>query len=62
MGFLSDIMLARYEEIFEYIQQHLVHIKRDGRLAGGVYLLGGASQAENLPMLARQVFKLASFY
>jgi Leu/Phe-tRNA-protein transferase len=33
-------MIARYEEIFENIQAHLIHIKRDGRLAGGVYLTG----------------------
>lgn len=61
-GFLSDIMLARYEEIFEYIQGHLIHMKRDGRLAGGVYITWWASKVENLLLLAKNTFKLASFH
>lgn len=60
-GFLSNIMTARYEEILEYIQQHLIHIQRDSLLAGGVHLIGWASQVLNLHILAKQVFKLACF-
>jgi cell division protein FtsA len=60
-GFLNDIMIARYEEIFENIQNHLIHIKRDGRLAGGVYLTGWGSKVENLLQLTKNTFRLASF-
>lgn len=60
--FLSDIMLARYEEIFEYIQSHLVHINRDGRLAAWVYISWWWSKVDNILLLAKNVFKLASFH
>jgi cell division ATPase FtsA len=32
--FLSDIISARYEEIFEKINTHLKKLDRDGRLPG----------------------------
>lgn len=38
--FLSDVINARYEEIFLKINNHLKSIERDGRLAGGVLLIG----------------------
>jgi cell division protein FtsA len=60
-GFLSDIMVARYEEIFELIQKDLVRYQKDGRLPGGVLLSGGASQAEHVTVLAKEVFKLATY-
>lgn len=59
--FLSDIMVARYEEMFELIQRELIKRQRDGRLPGGVFLTGGASKVENMTLLAKDVFKLASF-
>ncbi|MEI6672586.1 MAG: cell division FtsA domain-containing protein [bacterium] len=37
--FLSDVINARYEEIFMKINNHLKDIDRDGRLAGGVLLI-----------------------
>lgn len=37
--FLSDVINARYEEIFMKINKHLENLERDGRLAGGVLLI-----------------------
>jgi len=60
--FLSDIISARYEEIFEKIQDHLVKLDRDGRLPGGVFLIGGAAKMSNIDLLAKNIFKLATFF
>lgn len=60
--FLSDIMIARYEEIFELIQQDLIRNGKDWRLPGGVILTWGWSKVQNILTLAKDVFKLASFY
>jgi cell division protein FtsA len=60
--FLSDIINARYEEIFLKINKHLKDVERDGRLAGGVMLIGGGARMPNLDLLAKDVFKLATFY
>lgn len=54
-------MLARYEEIFELIQKDLVRYQKDGRLPGGVVLLGGGAQVENITVLAKDIFKLATY-
>ncbi len=61
MGFLSDIMLARYEEIFELIQEHLQIANKDGRLPWWVILTWWASKVKNIESLAKDVFKLAVF-
>lgn len=61
MRFLSDIMIARYEEIFEIINEDLVHHHKDGRLPGGVILVGGGAKVPGLLVLAKDVFKLATF-
>lgn len=60
--FLSDVINARYEEIFLKINNHLKSIERDGRLAGGVLLIGWGSRMPNLDMLSKDIFKLATFY
>lgn len=62
MLFLSEIINARYEEIFLKINQRLENMEKDGRLPGGILLIGGASKMQNLDHLAKQTFKLASFY
>lgn len=62
MRFLSDIIVARYEEIFELIQRELIKRQRDGRLPWGVFLTWGASKVEHVDLLAKDVFKLASFH
>lgn len=59
--FLSDIMIARYEEIFELINEHLAVAEKDGRLPGWVFLLWWWSKAKNVDILAKDVFKLAVF-
>ncbi len=59
---LSDIINARYEEIFMKINGHLKQLERDGRLAGGVLLIGGGARMPNLDLLSKEVFKLATFY
>ena len=61
MWFLSDILLARYEEIFEMINEHLIAANKDGRLPWWVILSGGASKVQNIDHLAKDVFKLAVF-
>ncbi len=60
--FLSDIISARYEEIFEKIQAHLVKLDKDGRLPGGVFLIGGAAKMNNIDLLAKNIFRLATFF
>jgi len=59
--FLSDIMIARYEEIFELIQQDLIKRWKDWRLPWWVFLTGWAARVDWLLVLAKDVFKLASF-
>ncbi len=61
MWFLSDILLARYEEIFELINEHLIAANKDGRLPGWVIISGWASKVKNIEVLAKDVFKLAVF-
>ncbi|PZM86453.1 MAG: cell division protein FtsA [candidate division SR1 bacterium] len=60
--FLTEIINARYEEIFLKVNQHLERIEKDGRLPGGILLIGGGSKMQNLDFLAKNVFKLATFY
>jgi len=61
MWFLSDIMLARYEEIFELINEHLQVVEKDGRLPWWVIITWWATKVQNIEMLAKDVFKLAVF-
>ena len=37
-------------------------IEKDGRLPGGILLIGGGSKMQNVDYLAKQTFKLATFY
>ena len=60
--FLSDIINARYEEIFLKVNQHLERIEKDWRLPGGILLIGGGSRMMNIDYLAKNVFKLATFF
>ncbi len=60
--FLSDIINARYEEIFNKINKHLHQLDKEGRLAGGVILIWGWSKIGNIDILAKDIFKLATFY
>lgn len=60
--FLTEIINARYEEIFSKINQHLARIERDWRLPWWILLIGWWSKMQNLDYLAKNVFKLATFY
>ncbi len=60
--YLSSIITARYEEIFNKIQKNLHKIWKDGRLPGWVILMWGGAKAENLDQFAKHIFKLATFY
>jgi hypothetical protein len=44
------------------INNHLKDLERDGRLAGGVLLIWWGARMPNLDLLAKDVFKLATFY
>lgn len=60
--FLTEIISSRYEEIFEKINKHLKALDRDWRLPGGVILIWWWAKMPNLDLLAKDVFKLATFY
>lgn len=60
--FLSDVISARYEEIFEKINKHLEMLDRDGRLPGWVFLIGWGAKMTNIDLLAKNMFKLATFF
>ncbi|HKL44436.1 MAG TPA: cell division protein FtsA [Candidatus Absconditabacterales bacterium] len=60
--FLTEIISSRYEEIFNKINSHLQSLDRDGRLPGGIILIGGGSKMPNLDLLSKDSFKLATFY
>lgn len=62
LAFLTEIINARYEEIFLKVNQHLERIEKDWRLPGGILLIGGGSKIQNVDYLAKNVFKLATFY
>ncbi len=60
--FLSEVIAARYEDIFEKIKKVLEGIDRDWKLAGGVYLIWWGSKIKNLDKLTKEFFKLPAFY
>lgn len=60
--FLSDIINARYEEIFIKINDHLKKLDRDWRLAWWIKLIWWWAKMPNLDLLAKDIFKLATFY
>ncbi len=60
--FLTDIISARYEEIFDKINDKLVIMGKDGRLPWGIVLIGGGARTPNLDILCKNIFKLATFF
>lgn len=62
VGFLSEIIGARYEQIFELINEKFAEIEREGRLPGGIILIGGGAKMKNLDIFAKSIFKLVTHY
>lgn len=62
LTFLNNVITARYEEIFEMINEHLINIDKDWRLAWGVYLYWWWSKLAWVDEIAKNMFKLATFY
>ncbi len=60
--FLTDIISARYEEIFDKINGHLTALEKDGRLPWWIILIWWAAKMPNVDLLSKNVFKLATFY
>lgn len=56
--YLSEIIEARVEEIFEKIDEELRLIDRSGMLPGGVYLIGGGTKLEGIVETAKKQLKL----
>lgn len=59
-SFLSDIIAARYEEIFDYINKDLIDLWKDARLPWWINMIWWASKQKNLDKLAKFQFKLAT--
>jgi len=60
--FLSDIISARYEEKFIKINKHLEILNKDRKLPWWVILIWWASKVSNIDILAKDIFKLATFF
>ena len=60
MKYVSHIIEARVEEIFEKIEEELKKIGRDGVLPAGVVLTGGGSKLPGIVELAKRKLKLAA--
>lgn len=58
--FVAQIIQARLEEIFEFVNAELRLIGKQGKLPGGVVLVGGSSKMPGLTELAKHELKLTS--
>lgn len=56
--FMTEIMRARYHEIFHYVNMQLKNIGRDGMLPEGAVITGGGSKMRGLVILARESLRL----
>ena len=61
MKFLKEIVEARYEEIFEKINDHLREVDKEGRLPGWVFIIGWGAKIEGIIDFAKSILKLAVF-
>lgn len=59
--YLSQIVTARYEEIFYFISQELKRVGRDGMLPEGAILVGGAVKQQWIIELAKKSLRLPVF-
>lgn len=58
--YLSEIIRARYSEIFYYVNNELKKIGKDGMLPEGAVICGGGAKARDLNDLAKEVLRLPS--
>ncbi len=59
---LTEIISARYEQLFGKINEHLFKLEKDWRLPWGILLLWWWAKTKYLDVLSKEVFKLATFY
>ena len=60
--FLTEIISARYEQIFKKINEHLFKLEKDWRSPWWILLLWWWAKAKYLDVLSKEVFKLVTFY
>ena len=60
--FLTEIISARYEQIFWKINDHLFKLEKDWRLPWWILLLWWWAKTKYLDILSKEIFKLATFY
>ena len=60
--FLTEIISARYEQIFWKINEHLFRLEKDWRLPWGILLLWWGAKTKYIDILSKDIFKLATFY
>ncbi|MCH2188434.1 cell division protein FtsA [Candidatus Gracilibacteria bacterium] len=59
--YLSQIVTARYEEIFHFVRQELKKINRDGMLPEGAVCIGGGSKIKGFLDTAKESLRLPVF-
>ncbi len=55
---LSEIIEARLDDIFEYVEKHLKKVDRTGLLPGGIVITGGGANLPGIDSFAKQYLKL----
>ena len=55
---LDEIIEARLSDIFEFIENHLKRLGRNGLLLAGIIITGGGSGITEIEQLAKDYFKL----
>lgn len=58
LKYLSEIIGARVEEIFEKVDEELKSIERSGMLPGGVFLIGGGAKLAGMVDVAKRQLRL----
>ena len=56
--YISEIIEARTEEIFDMIDQELIKVDRSGLLPAGVVITGGGAQLPGIVEVAKSRFRL----
>ncbi len=58
LKFVSEVIEARVEEIFEKVEQELQSLERSGMLPAGIIITGGGAKLPGITEVARKVFHL----